>query len=448
MKFKELMLFALPAALFSCGTSGNGNDDEDNAGTAIPGNIEVIYEANPKVFAEQDALKAISDRLDEIQSLGTTVLWLMPIYEQGELKASGSPYCVKDYYSVNPEYGTAEDLKALVTKAHDLGMKVILDWVANHTSWDNAWITEHDDWYTKNSAGDIVSPNDTWTDVADLNYGNAELRSAMIAAMKHWVTEAGVDGFRCDFAEGVPYDFWSSAIAELRNVKSGLLMLAEGGTAASDLFAAGFDMVYGWSFGERLGDVFAGTASASELYETLAEEERTTPDGKFRMRYSTNHDRASDASTCPEALYKTEDGAMAAFVTAAFMGGVPMIYGSQEIGHLQRINFFVYDVMDWDSNPQVMQEYVDVMNVYVESAELRGGEMKHYDTGDVLSFHYPAADGRGLFVMVNTTGESLTVRTPMERAGGSVRNLMTGESSSLAATVSLDAYQYLIYETH
>ena len=184
------------------------------------------------------------------------------------------------------------------------------------------------------------------------------------------------------------------------------------------------------------------------LRETLAEEERTTPDGKFRMRYSTNHDRASDASTCPEALYKTEDGAMAAFVTAAFMGGVPMIYGSQEIGHLQRINFFVYDVMDWDSNPQVMQEYVDVMNVYVESAELRGGEMKHYDTGDVLSFHYPAADGRGLFVMVNTTGESLTVRTPMERAGGSVRNLMTGESSSLAATVSLDAYQYLIYETH
>lgn len=440
-------VFCAVVSLLLAGCSDTGVKNEDGpAAENVPGNTEVIYEANPKVFARNRALDAISDRLEDIRDLGVTVLWLMPIYEIGEEKSIGSPYCVKDYYAVNPDFGTLDDLKALVDKAHGLGMKVILDWVANHTAWDNAWITVHEDWYTHDLAGNIVSPSG-WTDVADLNFDNASMRAAMTDAMAYWITEAGIDGYRCDHAEGVPYDYWSAAIAELRTLKDGLIMLAEGGSAAVDLYASGFDIVYGWSFGDRLGEVFAGSASCSALYTANEEEFAITPAGKQRMRYSTNHDRTQESGTSPAVLYKTQDGAIAAFVTAAFMGGIPMIYSSQENGHLDSFDIFGYHIMDWDANPETTREYVDIMKVYRESAPLRGGAMKTYDTGDVISFHYQAADGRGLFVTVNTTGKEITFRTPMERSGESVRDMMSGDSSVLPSAITLPPYGYHIYET-
>lgn len=446
MKFNGLISFALLAALFSCETSGSGIKEEKPGSDASGnGNVEVIYEANPKVFAEHGAFDAISDRLDEIQALGTTILWLMPIYEPGELNAIGSPYCVKDYKAVNPDFGTMEELKALIDKAHGLGMKVILDWVANHTSWDNAWITEHKDWYTQDAAGNIVSPSG-WNDVADLNYDNAALRSAMTDAMTYWVTEVGADGFRCDFAEGVPFDFWSSAIAGLRKLTPSLIMLAEGGSEAAGLFDCGFDMVYGWSFADKLGEVFSGVSPCSELYTVNEEEFAVTPAGKQRMRYSTNHDRTQETATAPVTLYKTKDGAMAAFVAAAFMGGIPMIYSSQETGYLDSFSIFGYNVMDWDSDPDAFQEYVDIMKIYKESADMRGVSPKCFDIGNVLAFSYITSADTGLFVVINPVGADATVKTPMEMSGRNVRNMMSGEDSVLESVIGLEPYEYLIYK--
>ncbi|MFN5311437.1 MAG: alpha-amylase family glycosyl hydrolase, partial [Flavobacteriales bacterium] len=204
-----------------------------------------IYEVNLRAQSSEGNLQGVISKLQHIKDLGTNLIWLMPIYEQGITNSVNSPYCIKDYTKVSPEYGTLSDLRALTDQAHALGMAVIMDWVANHTSWDHPWITEHPEWYSKNSAGQIIIPPGTnWNDVADLNFDQAAMRKAQIDAMKYWVLEANVDGFRCDYADGVPYTFWQDAITQLRALPNrDLLMLAEG--TRTDHYQAGFDLTYG-----------------------------------------------------------------------------------------------------------------------------------------------------------------------------------------------------------
>ena len=188
-----------------------------------------MYQVNPRNFAPENSFKAVDARLDAIKDLGANTVWFMPICEIGVEKSVNSPYCVKDYTGINPEFGTLDDFKTLVAHAHDKGMTVIIDWVANHTSWDNQWIKDHPDWYTHDEEGEIIHPDGTsWNDVADLNFDNPDLCQAMIDAMKFWVEQVGVDGFRCDAADYVPFEFWKDCVAQLRATGHNLLMLAEG----------------------------------------------------------------------------------------------------------------------------------------------------------------------------------------------------------------------------
>ncbi len=402
----------------------------------------VIYEANPKVFSRTDALNAITARLDEIKTFGVNVVWLMPIYEEGIKNSVGSPYCVKDYRKLNADYGTLDDLRTLVKKAHEKDMRVILDWVANHTSWDNAWI-QNKAWYTQDAAGNIISPDGMgWADVADLNYDNPDMRKAMLEAMKYWITEVDVDGFRCDYAEGVPHDFWKHAIDELKILKGDdLLMLAEG--SASSLYEDGFDLLYGWDFASCLQEVFTGTSDLSTLYDVHKREYKDVPERKQRLRYSTNHDLASEYS--PLQIYKNEKGAMAAFVIASTLGGTPLIYSSQEIGYPQALSFFDYRLMDWNSNQSYLTGYKKIMEIYCASTALRSGETKWYNTGKVASYCRLSGKER-MFVVVNTTNESMTVKTPIERAGEQVESLLNGKTSVLPAVLTLEPYQYEIFK--
>lgn len=180
-------------------------------GYTLPDPHDVImYEVNPLVFAQEGAFNVIANRLDSIRALHVNVMWFMPMYEQGVLKAKNSPYCIRDYKAVNPKYGSLEDFKRLVDLCHKKGISVIMDWVANHTSWDHAWINDHPEWYTHDMEGNIIWPATTnWEDVADLNFDNPDMRLAMIDAMKYWIKEVGIDGYRCDAADFVPYDFGS-----------------------------------------------------------------------------------------------------------------------------------------------------------------------------------------------------------------------------------------------
>lgn len=438
------LLTALTLSAVSCGEkeipiigTGSGNNDIEDVAT---GNKMVIYEANPKVFASSGALKAMEERLDEIQDLGVNVLWIMPIHPIGSVNSVGSPYCVRDFKAVNSSYGTLADLKSLVDKAHSMGMKVILDWIANHTAWDNQWVTEHPDWYTKDGSGNIISPAGMgWNDVADLNFNSTALRTNMIEAMKYWITEAGIDGFRCDYAEGVPADFWTDAIKGIRSVKKDAIMLAE--AADMSLYDCGFDMLYGWDFQSKLADVFAGRKKVQALYNSHENEYDGAKEGKERMRFSTNHDKAMNESS-PITMYKGERGAMAAFVIAAYMGGIPMIYSSQEIGYAKTLSFFTTTVMDWNSNPSYTEEYQKVMKAYTESAKARGGEMTLYSTGDLVTIYYQG----GLMVTVNTTGKTIQIKTPMERSGDKAIDMMTGKQENIPSALSLDAYEYKIWK--
>jgi len=258
LKFNIVYTLLLFVALVSCSTSddnSNSNSAYEQYGTPfanMPQKADaIIYQVNLRAFSQEGTLKGVQDRLTAIQELGANVVYLMPIYPVGVLKAAtglGSPYSVKDFKAVNTDFGTLEDLRVLVDEAHKKNMAVILDWVPNHTAWDNAWITDHPDWYEKDKNGNItIPPGTNYNDVAQLDFNNSEMRNAMIDAMSYWIYTANIDGFRCDYADFVPQSFWVEAISTLRKIKNqNILMFAEGSKVKH--FASGFDYTFGLVF--------------------------------------------------------------------------------------------------------------------------------------------------------------------------------------------------------
>jgi glycosidase len=400
----------------------------------------VMYQVNPRVFAPNQSFNAVGRHLDSIQALGINVMWFMPINEVGQEKSVNSPYCVKNYKGVNPEFGTREEFKALVDSCHQRGIHVIIDWVANHTSWDNAWI-DHKEWYTKDAQGNIISPAGTgWDDVADLDFDNQEMRLAMIDAMKFWVTEIGIDGFRCDAADFVPFDFWKQTLDSLRAIPDHpLLMLAEG--KRRDHFDAGFDMNYSWDFLNTLREVWLKDAPATDLFATDKAEYDTIPVGKVKLRFTTNHDETAKMSPVQE--FGNERGSMAAFVLTAYLHGGALIYGSQEMGYPDPINFFTYVPVDWTTNSAVYQEYKQLMALYNQYPAIRKGTMVSYPNDDVLLFEKQDGEER-LLVAVNVRNRDVNVTLPPEWASQPCNDLYADSETQLSTELSLSAYQYRI----
>ena len=436
-----ILLTALLLGAVSC-TEKQGDENKPVRNpNEKPDASYVFYEANPRVFATSNQLNAINARLEDIKDLGVDVIWLMPICEQGKLKAIGSPYCIKDFKKVHPQYGTLDDLKALVKKAHDLGMKVILDWIANHTSWDNPW-TENKGWHTTDEAGNIISPPGfNWTDVADLNFNNADMRAAMKDAMSFWVTEAGVDGFRCDYAEGVPQDFWKDALQHLRTLDEDIILLAEGDK--SWLYEVGFDIMYAWSFPNAIEKVFNGNSGAASIFESFNNDMKDVPEGKMRMRYIINHDTASEKS--PISRYGGERGSMAAFVLTTMLEGCPLIYSSQEVGYSKSLSFFNNNVMKWDSNKAYTDEYIKVMEAFNSTRDVRVNNPVFANTGNIAKMTYKNSIDEVFVVIVNTKNEKATVKVPLDIVGKEVTDLMTGKTVVPQASIDMEPYQYFLY---
>jgi len=357
----------------------------------------VMYEVNLRAFSATGDLQGVIGRLDNIKDLGVNVVWLMPIYPIGEVNSVNSPYSVKDYKSVSSEYGTLDDLRELTDEAHARGMAVIIDWVANHTSWDNEWISNKD-WYTQDASGNIVHPPGTnWLDVADLNFGNAEMRLAMVDAMKYWILEANVDGFRCDYADGVPYGFWKQAIDTFKNIPNrNYVLLAEGNR--TDHYTVGFHLTYAWNFYYKMKDVFNGQ-SANGLFTTHVSEYNNVPSGKHKLRYSTNHDESAWEGT-PMVFFDGKDGALAASVSTIFMGGVPLFYTGQEVGRVSKVPFFTNSPINWSDNPDMLNAYKDLMSVYQESSVAKGGSITNYSNSNIVCFK-KTLDGKDLLVIIN-----------------------------------------------
>ena len=405
----------------------------------------VMYQVNPRVFAPSNSFQAIIARLDSIEDLGVNMLWIMPIYPIGEVKSKNSPYSVRDYKAVAPEYGTVDDLRMLVESCHERGMGVILDWVANHTSWDNVWLEKHPDWYTHDSLGNIIFPPGTdWTDVADLNYDNREMRDAMIDAMRYWVDSVGVDGFRCDVADQVPADFWSECISNLRAAAKprNLIMLAEG--ANPENFTAGFDLNYAWEFMGAIAQVMKGEAKVNKLITVDKHEYLDLGSGKYKLRFTTNHDEATKAS--PITLYGGVRASMAAFVATTMLHGGMLVYGSQEVGYPETINFFKYVPVNWNANPELRAEYKKLIAIYNDHPALRSsGKVIPFDDDEnnVLVVDR-VLNNDNVLVIVNVRNEVHSTEVPSMWVGRPAVNLMTGEPVELGHRISLQPYQYLL----
>ena len=407
----------------------------------VPANDDIIlYEVNLRAFSTAGNLQGVTNRLDELKKLGVNVIWLMPVHPIGSINSVNSPYSVKDYKAVSTEYGSLADVRKLTDEAHSRDMAVIMDWVANHTAWDHAWIANKS-WYTQNAAGEIIHPAGTnWMDVADLNFNNTDMRKAMIDAMKYWALEANVDGYRCDYADGVPFDFWKQAIDSLEAIPGrDLVLLAEG--SRGDHYQAGFDLTYGWDFYGTIKNVFNGQ-STGQLFTTHSNEYSNIPAGKHKLRFTTNHDESAWDQT-PMVLFKGKEGALVASVITVFMGGVPMIYTGQEVGRMQTVPFFTKSPINWNDNPDMLLAYQSVMQFYSQSAAAKSGALSHYPSTDVVCFE-KTRNNEKVLVIVNARGNSLNYSLPAGLQNTAWTDALTGASVSLGTALQLGKYGYFI----
>ena len=423
----------------------NTNNDPVQYGTPFTGVPDardvVIYQVNMRSFSSTRNFQGVISRLDSIKNLGVNVVYLMPIYPVGALKSVNSPYCVKDYKAVNAEFGTLADLRTLIDGAHTRGMTVILDWVANHTAWDNAWISNKS-WYVQDNSGTIVSPTG-WTDVAQLNFQNAEMRKEMIKDMKFWVYTANCDGFRCDYADGPPADFWKQAIDTLRNIKTHKLLMMAEGTRANH-YASGFDFTFGFRFYNQLKTIYSSNQPVSNIDNINAQE---FPSGNSDMnlvvRYITNHDVNSSDGT-PLELFGGSTGSMAAFVVAAYMKGVPMIYNGQEVGTSFRLVFpFTGSTIPWNQNPATVAEYKKIIAFRNNSVAIRRGTLTSYDNTNICAFTKTSGT-QTVLVISNLRSTAITFTLPAALANSSWQDAFTGNSVTLNTQIILAPYSYLV----
>lgn len=368
-----------------------------------------IYQINTRQFTPEGSLEAARAELPRIAAMGIDIVWLMPVHPIGELQRKGSlgsPYSVRDYYGVNPELGTLDDLRAFVADAHALDMRVILDWVANHTAWDNLLVEAHPDWYARDWTGAMIPPSGTdWTDVTQLDFSNAQLRRYMADVMAWWVADVGIDGFRADVAGFVPLDFWEELRAELNEIKP-VFMLAE--WEQRDLHRRAFSASYAWSWNNTLHDVAMGRADAGALRGYyFYDQHNTWPADAMRLTYVSNHDQNAWVSTQFERFGPALEAAIALSVVGE---GVPMVYNGQEAGNERRLAFFERDPIVWREHP--LEDVFTGLFALLETNQalwhgLAGGRMTDVVTSDreaVLAF-VRAKGSDAVFAVFNFSAE-------------------------------------------
>lgn len=400
----------------------------------------VLYELNIRQFTPEGTFTAAQKQLPRLKALGVDIIWLMPIHEIGVKNRKGllgSPYSVKDYYSVNPEFGTLDDLKAFVADAHRLGFHVILDWVANHTSRDNSLIQTHPDWYVRDAEGNLTStPWLDWSDIVDLDYRRPGLRKYMIDAMKYWVRDVGVDGFRCDVAGYVPLDFWVQARRALDRIKP-VFMLAE--WESRDLHARAFDASYAWSWNNAMHDIAVGKADVGALTGYYAANTGAWPHDAYRMTYVSNHDQ----NAWDSAQYERFKNALKPAIVLSVVGeGIPLLYNGQEAGNRKRLAFFAKDPIDWRKDPigdlytSLFALKHQVTALWNGAAGARMAPVANSQPSKALSF-LRANKKDGVFAVFNLSAESLTVTFQSRIADGQYVEYFTHEAVTVDEGYSL-----------
>ncbi len=408
----------------------------------------VIYEVNVRQFTDKGTFKEFENHLPELKKLGVDILWLMPINPIGVVNRKGglgSYYSVKDYKRVNSEFGTLEDFKHLVSKIHQNGMYVIIDWVANHTSWDNEWTKTHPEFYTMDSHGNFIPPVSDWADVIDLNYDNKELWGYMIDAMEYWVKECNIDGFRCDVAAMVPIEFWIEARTKLSETKN-LFMLAE---ASESFNHKAFDMTYNWQLKDLMNEIAAGKKNATDIIKYYEEEKKDFNKKDYRMVFTSNHDENTWNGTEFERLGAAAESFA---VLCGTISGMPLIYSGQEAAMNKRLRFFEKDTIEW--KPSRMREIYSELNHLKKNNEalwngVYGGELKFLESNNrnVIGF-VREKDSSQVFALFNFSPEKQTVEFKNTTLKGKYSNLFnTDDVKDIKGTISfnLEQWQYIVY---
>ncbi len=421
----------------------------------------VIYEANIRQYSPEGTFNAFTKDIPNLKKLGIKVLWLMPIHEIGmknrkakgdssiesitdsieKKKYLGSPYSIKDYRSINANYGSKEDFKKLVAAAHKNGIYVVIDWVANHTSWDHEWITKHSDYYTRDKAGKMIAPFD-WTDVAELDFENKNLRKAMIEDMKYWLTEFDIDGFRCDVAGEVPTAFWDEATVALNKVKP-VFMLAEAEKA--DLMLKSFDMQYGWEAHHIFNGIAQGKKTVKDWDNYVIKVDSVFQKDDFHMNFTSNHDENSWNGT----EYERMGDAVEVFAAMTYViPGMPLIYNGQEFDLNKRLKFFEKDTIPHTVG-KMNAIYEKLGKLKSENEALNGGKNKASytrittsDDNNILAFER-SKNGKKIFFIANLTKGPKQFTLP---AVGDFTDYMSGKKITLTKDQKHDfkAWQYLI----
>ena len=405
-----------------------------------------IYEVNLRQYSQAGTFTAFQGELQRLKDMGVEILWFMPITpisvkdRKGTL---GSYYAVQDYRKVNPEYGTMDDWKSLVNKCHEMGFKVITDWVPNHTGADHPWLQSNPDFFMKDSAGNVIAPFD-WSDVRELNFDNPAMRDSMIAAMKFWITETGIDGFRCDVAWGVPNDFWKQCIDSLKGVKD-VFMLAEGDSP--DLHKAGFDATYAWPVQNVLYGIYSGKTTVARLNYVIDSIEKLLPPGAMRLYFTVNHDENSWNGTEFERFgnaYKTF-----AVWTMTMNRTIPLIYSGQEEPNKKRLQFFEKDPIKWGKY-ELAPFYKTLLEFRKKSAGMDADADYHkFTTGKddaVFAFVRRGTDGKSL-VLINLSNKNQEFTIDDETMRGAYTNIFTRDTVKLGIknNFSMKPWEYLVY---
>ncbi|MFZ1582357.1 MAG: alpha-amylase family glycosyl hydrolase [Saprospiraceae bacterium] len=437
-----------------------------------------IYEVNLRHYTKENTFKSFEAQIPRLKEMGIDILWFMPINpvsvknRKGEL---GSPYSIGDYYKTNPDYGTLDDFKSMVKAIHDAGMHIIIDWVPNHTGWDNPWITEHPDWYTHDKDGNIIDPIDYntgkswgWTDVADLNFDNKEMRIGMINALKYWINETGIDGFRMDVAHGVPVDFWAQCADSLYKIKP-LFMLSEG--EVPDIVNNGtFIADYGWEMHHTLNEI-AATQGASRIKRANVEQGNVKEGEKaiiqktaldidtilakkanqyqkgYQMQFTSNHDENSWADT---EFARMGDGHLAFAVLTATFNGFPLVYTGQESAMDKKLEFFKKDEIPW-GDYKYAPFYKTLFDLKHRNKALwngsYGGPLVKIKTGnDTNIFAFTREkDGDKVLVIINLSSKDQ--KGNIQGAAGSYTDVYTATKQEWkdGDSISLKPWEYKVY---
>ena len=408
-----------------------------------------IYEVNLRQYTYEGSFNAFVNEMPRLRDMGIEVLWFMPITPISVEKRKGtlgSYYACSDYTDTNPEFGTVDDFKNLVRYAHELGFKVIIDWVANHTGWDHRWTIEHPEYYVKDNAGNFTERNG-WDDVIDLDFNNHNLRTAMIEAMKFWITECDIDGFRCDMAHLVVLDFWREARTALEPLKK-LFWLAECEEIA---YHQVFDATYTWRWMHRTEEFTKHQTNIDGLWDLLQQYNNEFPPGAFRAYFTSNHDENSWNGTEYE---KYGAAAINLAVFSCTWNGIPLIYSGQELPNHKRLKFFDKDPIEWTGKFELHDFYKALLHLRKRNKALRAGSeevsshrLQTSVNDRVFSFHrkHPSNE---IIVLLNFSADQLSVNILDDDLKGSFKNIFTNEAIDFDnnKTVELQPWSFLVFE--